>query len=333
MRTGKSLFEATKPFARDSTITSWFHVISTALLLVATLAGTLWNYHLAGKVCCSVLAGALILRFFVIYHDQQHHAILAHSKLAEGLMRVFGLLVLSPSSIWRSSHNYHHKHNSKLRSAHIGSFPVMTKEQYLNSSKARRFGYLAMRHPLTILFGYFTVFLWGMCLYPFCNQPRKHWDCLLSVTMHGLVWLAVGLNFGAQSLLLSLAIPCLLAHGMGSYLFYAQHNFPDVSYGDREGWTYEKAALESSSCLHMGAIGTWFSASIGLHHVHHLNARVPFYRLAETMAALPELMNPKHTSLRLRDIFSCLQLKVWDVKAQRMLSLREIQAPVLGEAV
>ena len=53
---------------------------------------------------------------------------------------------------------------------------------------------------------------------------------------------------------------------------------------------------------------------------------------AETMAALPELMNPKRTSLRLLDIFRCLQLKVWDVKAQRMISLREIHAPALGEA-
>ena len=330
MRTGKALFEATRPFAKDSSFTSWYHVITTALLLITVMVGTVWNYNLVGKISCSVLAGALILRFFVIYHDQQHNAILARSRVAEGLMRVFGLLILSPSSIWRSSHNYHHKHNSKLRSAHIGSFPVMTKAQYLKSSKSQRFNYLAMRHPLTILFGYFTVFLWGMCLYPFVNQPRKHWDCLLSVAMHGLIWLAVGLNFGGQSLLLTLAIPCLLAHGMGAYMFYAQHNFPDVSYCAREGWTYEKAALESSSHLVTGPIGSWFSANIGLHHVHHLNARVPFYRLAELMAALPELMNPKRTSLSLRDVFACLRLKVWDVEAQRMISLREIHAPAGG---
>jgi len=330
MRTGKELFDATKPFAKDSTVTSWWHVVSTAILLFAALTGTLWNFILAGKICCSVLSGALILRFFVIYHDQQHKAILAHSRLAEGLMKVFGLLALSPSTIWRSSHNYHHKHNSKLRSAHIGSFPVMTKEQYLKSSKSQRLGYLAMRHPLTILFGYFTVFIWGMCLYPFFNQPRKHWDGLLAVTVHGLIWLGVGLCFGGQGLLLALVIPCLLAHGMGAYMFYAQHNFPDVSFSDRAGWTYEKAALESSSYLETGPIGAWFSANIGLHHIHHLNARVPFYRLTETMAALPELMNPKRTSLSLSDVLRCLRLKVWDVKAQRMISLREIHAPVVG---
>lgn len=326
MRTGKELILATKPFAKDSPLRSWFYVLSTLALLLAALAGTIWNINLSMQIVCSLLAGPLILRFFVIYHDQQHHAILAHSRIAEFLMKIFGLFILSPSSIWRSSHNYHHKHNSKLRSAHIGSFPVMTKEQYLKSSTSERFNYLAMRHPLTILFGYFTAFLWGMCLYPFFNHPRKHWDCLLSIGLHSLIWVAVGWHFGGLGLLLTLAIPCLLAHGMGTYLFYAQHNFPDVSFSDTAGWTYEKAALESSSYLVTSRIGAWFSANIGYHHVHHLNARVPFYRLPELMAALPELMNPKRTSLNPLEIFRCLRLKVWDVENQRMIGLREIHA-------
>src|SRR6185436_20997034 len=110
--------------------------------------------------------------------------ILSKSRLAEGLMRVFGILSLSPSSIWRSSHNYHHKHNSKLRSAHIGSFPIMTRAEYLASSKGVRFRYLFMRHPLTILFGYVFVFLHGMCLYPFMSKPREHFDCLTAFVVH-----------------------------------------------------------------------------------------------------------------------------------------------------
>src|SRR5476649_1693139 len=115
----------------------------------------------------SLLSGLLSLRLFVIYHDQQHHAILPKSRLAEFFMRIFGIWALSPSSIWRSSHDHHHKHNSKLRGSHIGSFPIMTKAQYWKSSKAQRFEYLFMRHPLTILFGYPIVFLYGMCLSPF----------------------------------------------------------------------------------------------------------------------------------------------------------------------
>src|SRR5690606_35164055 len=105
-------------FAKDSSARSWWHVLSTGFLLLAALAGTLWNFHPAAKVVCSVLSGLLILRFFVIYHDQQHHAILPKSRLAELLMRGFGIYSLSASSIWRSSHNHHHNHNSKLRGSH-----------------------------------------------------------------------------------------------------------------------------------------------------------------------------------------------------------------------
>lgn len=325
MRTGHELIVATKPFAIDFTKKSWWSVLSTGLLLAASLGGTLWGFHLAGKLACSVLSGLLILRFFVIYHDQQHHAILPKSRLAERLMRIFGILSLSPSSVWRSSHNYHHKHNSKLRSAHIGSFPVMTRAEFLKSSRGTRFKYLFMRHPLTILFGYIFAFLWGMCLYPFFNQPREHRDCLIAFLVHVLIGVIITYTFGWTALLLTQTLPHFIACAIGTYLFYAQHNFPDVSFFDRAGWAYEKAALESSSFLKTGPVMAWFTANIGYHHIHHLNARIPFYRLPEVWGHFPELQKPKTTSLSPLQIFRCLRLKVWDVEAQRMVGFREIR--------
>jgi len=324
MRTGKELILATRPFAKESSARSWWSVLSTGALLAGAIAGTLWNFHLAGRIVCSALAGLLILRFFVIYHDQQHHAILAHSRVAEWLMRAFGILALSPSSIWRSSHNYHHKHNSKLRTAHIGSFPVMTRAEYLKSSRATRFKYLFMRHPLTILFGYVFAFLWGMCVYPFLNQPREHADCLAAFVLHAALGVTLVWFFGWPALVLTLVVPLFIASAIGTYLFYAQHNFPDVSFYDRAGWAYEKAALESSSFMKTGPIMAWFTANIGYHHIHHLNARIPFYRLPEVLGAIPELKSPKTTSLHLLDIIRCLRLKVWDVEAQRMIALRDL---------
>jgi len=327
MRTGKDLILATKPYAADSTARSWWYVLSTAAFLAASLAGTLWNFHPVGKLACSVLSGLLILRLFVIYHDQQHHAILPKSRLAEGLMRIFGILSLSPSSIWRSSHNYHHKHNSKLRSAHIGSFPIMTRAEFLRSSKAVRFRYLFMRHPLTILLGYVFVFLHGMCLYPFTSKPREHYDCLIALFTHLVVAVTLTWLFGWTALLLTLIFPHFIACAIGTYLFYAQHNFPGVSFCDRAGWAYEKAALESSSFMKTGPIMAWFTANIGYHHIHHLNARIPFYRLPEVKNAIPELRTPKTTSLKPMEIIRCLRLKIWDVDAQQMIGLRNIHAP------
>ena len=318
MRTGKELILATKPFAADSTARSWWYVLSTAFLLLACIAGTLWNFNLTGRILCSLFSGLLILRFFVIFHDQQHHAILPHSRLAEWLMRIFGILVLSPSSIWRSSHNHHHNHNSKLLGSHIGSFPIMTSARYLKSSRIKRFNYLFMRHPLTMLFGYVFVFLYGMCLYPFINNPREHYDCLIAFVLHLAISAAVAFFLGWPALLLTIIIPHFIADAMGTYLFYAQHNFPGVSFNDNAGWTYDKAAMESSSYMKTGPVMAWFTANIGYHHIHHLNARIPFYRLPEVSKAIPELQTPKITTLFPTDIIRCLRLKVWDVDSQQM---------------
>jgi acyl-lipid omega-6 desaturase (Delta-12 desaturase) len=325
VRTGKDLILATKAFAVDSTARSWFYVLSTALLLAAAIAGTLWNFDVACRIVCSVLSGLLILRFFVIYHDQQHHAILPRSRLAEMLMRIFGILALTPSSIWRSSHNHHHKNNSKLRSSHIGSFPIMTRANFLSSSRAKRFKYLFMRHPFTILFGYVFVFFHGMCVYPFFSKPREHFDCLIAFVAHLVIAAAIVCLFGWVGLILTVLIPCFIADAVGTYLFYAQHNFPSVSFNDNAGWTYDKAALESSSFMKTGPIWAWFTGNIGYHHVHHLNARIPFYRLPEAVNGIPELKNPRTTSLHPMEIIRCLRLKVWDVESQRMVGLGNIK--------
>ncbi|TDU66075.1 omega-6 fatty acid desaturase (delta-12 desaturase) [Prosthecobacter fusiformis] len=320
-RSGPELVLATKPFAVDSTARSWWYVLSTAGLLAAAVAGTLLAPHVLLKVASSVLTGLLLLRLFVIYHDQQHHAILPKSKAAEWFMWVFGILSLSPSSIWRASHNHHHNHNSKIKGSHIGSFPIMTREHFEKAPKSARWLYLFMRHPLTILFGYLTIFLHGMCLRPFVMKPREHWDCFISVLVHaGIAGCLIGFA-GWQAWLLTQIIPHFIASAIGSYLFYAQHNFPGVAFYDKSGWTYDRAALESSSYMKMGPVMAWFSANIGYHHIHHLNARIPFYRLPEVLEALPEMRNPKVTTLKPFDMYRCLSLKVWDTKQQRMVAL------------
>jgi acyl-lipid omega-6 desaturase (Delta-12 desaturase) len=320
-RTGKDLILATRPYAVDHTLTSWWHILSTVALLLLALMAAFFNSHSAAGIAFSIFAGLFLLRLFVIYHDQQHHAILPKSRVMEIFMRLFGIYALSPSSIWRSSHNHHHKHNSKIKGAHIGSFPIMTKAQYAKSSGPARLAYLAARHPLSILFGYLTVFLYGMCLKPFLSKPREHFDCLIALVLHLGFGISLIHFFGWQAWLLVQVIPHFITYAIGTYLFYAQHNFPGVAFYDRAGWTYEKAALDSSSYMKLGPVMAWFTANIGYHHVHHLNARIPFYRLPQVQREMPELRHPKTTSLNPFEIRRCLRLKVWDVEAQRMVGL------------
>ncbi len=326
-RTGAALILATKPFAADHTPQSWWVVLSTLFFLTLALLGALGIFLPSEglgfliSLLFSVISGLLLLRLFVIYHDHQHRAILGKSPLASLLMKVVGILTLSPTSIWTSSHNHHHHHNSKLRGSNIGSFPVMTKANFLKSSSKERAFYLFMRHPLTICFGYLFIFLYGMCLYPFFDKPRAHGDCLLAFLLHLAIGCALFFSFGWQALILCQTLPLFISGGLGSYLFYAQHNFPSVAFHDKAGWTYEKAALESSSYMRTGRIMGWFTANIGYHHIHHLNALIPFYRLPEVFAAIPELRDPKTTSLAFSEIVRCLKLKVWDVESQRMVGV------------
>ncbi len=318
---GRELILATKRYAKDSTVESWWHVLSTAVLTLAALAGTHWNFNLPARAVCSVLSGLLLLRFFVIYHDQQHHAILPRSRVAHAFMRLFGIFALSPSHVWRSSHNHHHNHNSKLRGSHIGSFPIMTKSQYLNSPAPVRRAYLFTRHPLTILFGYVFVFLLGMCLIPFVKNPKRNYDGLIALLLHVAIAVALVHYWGWLALILTQTIPHFILYAMGTYLFYAQHNFPGVAFNDKAGWTYDKAAIESSSFMETSELMAWFTANIGYHHIHHLNARIPFYRLPQVAREMPELSTRRSTSLHPLEILRCLRLKVWDVDLQRMVGL------------
>lgn len=316
-----TLHARTKAFAKDNPILSWWHIVSTALMLALALAITFPFAPLWVRIPGSLLSAFLLVRLFVIFHDQQHRAILPKSRLAEMFMRGFGMCSLCPSTVWRSTHDDHHFHNCQLRIKNIGSFPIMTRERFESSTTADKLKYLFMRHPLTLLFGYVTVFFYSMTLVPALTTPRRHWDAWPAVVIHFGLAAALVLKFGWLALVLTMVIPFFIAGALGAYLFYAQHNFPGVVLRDEAGWTYEGAALDSSSHLKTGPILSWFTGNIGYHHIHHLNHRIPFYRLPEVYRAIPELRAAKTTTLNPSDIFRCLRLKVWCVTSQQMVRL------------
>lgn len=327
MLQGKELILATKPFAKEIRSKSWMHLwIVLAVVAVAQglvfLAPWLWL-----RIVGSLLHSLVLVRLFIMYHDYLHHAILQKSKLANFIMTCAGLYMLTAPSIWKKSHDFHHKHNSKLISSDIGSYPIAHKEQFLNMPTSERRLYLLTRHWLTMVLGYFTFFLFGITISSFINEPKEHKDSLLALVLHVGLTLFLILQFGWLTWLLALAGPFLLTFAIGAYLFYAQHNFPAAEFViNNDKWAYEKAALTSSSYMKLGPVMQWFTGNIGFHHIHHLNARIPFYRLPEAYKALPELRQAKATSLKPKDILACLRLKVWDEDRQRMIGFKELKA-------
>jgi len=318
------LILATKKYASEDRFKSWVFTISTLLFLGLSMIGALYSFPLAIRIICSLLTGLLLLRMFMLYHDYLHKAILKRSFIAKTIFTLYGLYTLNPPSIWKRSHDYHHKHNSKLHTSNIGSFPVLTRKAFLDLSKRERRNYLFIRHPFTIAAGYIFAFTWGMCMLSLIRNPTKHWDSALALIFHYGVGIVIFISFGWLSFLLAFLIPAIVSSGIGSYLFYAQHNFPTTTFEEKDNWTYAKAALQSSSYMKMNPIMKWFTGSIGYHHIHHINALIPFYRLKEVHEAFPEFQSAKTTSLNPKEMWRCLEVKVWDADQNRMLKLSEL---------
>jgi omega-6 fatty acid desaturase (delta-12 desaturase) len=324
---GNELVAVTRRFAQEDRGRSAWYVLSTFawLALAAAVAARAPWWPL--RLLASVIEGLIIVRAFILAHDFQHGAILRRSKLGAAIFFVYGVLVLTPPRVWRATHNYHHAHTAKIVGAQIGSFPVMTVEMWRRASRGKRLAYAFARHPLNILFGYVTIFLLGMCVGSFVRSPRENWDSAVAVVVHVALLIGLTLLFGPSVTLFALVLPLAIACAAGSYLFYAQHNYPTIHIQPRQTWSFARAALESSSYLAMGPVMSWFTGEIALHHVHHLNAAIPFYRLREAMAAIPELQLPPATSLGFRDVRACLRLKLWDPVTKSMVGYPS-EAPV-----
>lgn len=322
-RTGKELLIASKKYAEEDRLVSWWHLVSTiAACIICFALASLSLIPMYVSLPFSILTGLVMVRLFILYHDYLHGAILRNSILANGLMYFYGMLVMSPPAMWKHTHDSHHKNNCKEFGHEVGAFPLMTTEAYNSASWGKRLGYRVIRSPFIILFGYFTSFFWNKSLRKFIESPAKNYSAGLTILFHVSLLVLVGI-YSIKALVLGLAVPLFLASSFGTYLFYAQHNFPTMSRREGSEWDYIYAALQSSSYMKMNPVMQWFTGNIGFHHVHHLNSKIPFYRLPEAMREMKELQNPSVTSLKPADIFRCLRLKLWDQKTKRLMSFRE----------
>ena len=323
LRIGKDLIKATVPYTEESVKVSWWYVGSTFTMLAAalTVAGVApwWPVRLL----FALLASLLMVRAFITYHDYMHRAILLRSRVAWVLFRVYSALALTPPRSWKASHNYHHGHVGQVSASSIGAFPIMTTQMWQEASRATRTSYRIVRHPLTVVAGYITIFFFSITLLPLLKDPLRHWDALLALVGH-IAFIAVLWIFGGfDTAFFVVLLPMTLASALGSYLFFAQHSFKRMHILSPEAWTYYRAAMESSSYMHLNKVMQWFTGNIGFHHIHHLNVRIPFYRLPEVMAAIPELQSPVTTTLSPRDIRDCFRCCLWDEDRQRVVTYRE----------
>jgi len=323
LRIGKDLVNATVPFTEESVTVSWWYVGSTFVMLAGALAGAGLAPWWPLRLLFSLPAAMLMVRAFITYHDYMHRAILARSRVAWILFRVYSALALTPPRSWKKSHNYHHGHVGQIAGSSIGAFPIMTTKMWREASRGERTKYRIIRHPLTVLAGYVTIFLFSITLLPLLENPARHWDSFLALAGHVALVAVLWIFGGFDTAFFVVLLPMAIASALGSYLFFAQHSFKRMHILTPEAWTYYRAAMESSSYMHLNRVMQWFTGNIGFHHIHHLNVRVPFYRLPEVMEAIPELQSPVTTTLSPRDIRDCFRCSLWDEDRQRVVSYRE----------
>jgi len=335
-RAGAALIRQTKPYSEEVIGTTWRLMATTLLAWAATLSVALFAPYWPLQLAAGIITGLIIVRMFIFFHDWLHGALFRgkgwHARLGTVVMNFVGWYVMSPAPVWRETHDYHHRNNARMLGASIGSYPTVTTTMWRMMTPTQRRWYRFGRHPLTMLFGYVTLFMGGMCIASFVRQPKTHWQGPAALLTHFALIGLVGWFVSPLAALFGVIVPSFVSSAAGAYLFYAQHNFPGIELKDRREWTYHHAALKCSSMFDMSPVMHWFTGNIGYHHIHHLNHKIPFYRLPEAMAAMPELQSPYRTTWRPSDVWACLRLKVWDAKQGRLITWAELEEARQPEA-
>jgi omega-6 fatty acid desaturase (delta-12 desaturase) len=307
---------------------SVFELVVTIVPLIVLWAAMWWALSVSYWLCLllAVPAAGFLVRLFMIQHDCGHGAFFRHRFLNDWVGRVIGVLTLTPFHFWKRTHSIHHATSGNLERRGTGDITTLTVAEYLALPRWRRVAYRVYRHPL-IMFGigpgYLFIFQHRLPV-GLMRAGKAPWistmatNGAIATCVATMIWMV-----GAGPFLLVHLPITLLGASIGVWLFYVQHQFEDTHWFDNRNWNLSDAALYGSSYYDLPAVLRWFTANIGVHHVHHLCSRVPFYRLQRIMRDHPDLRS--FGRLTLLESFKCVRLSLWDENSERLVSFRELR--------
>ncbi len=315
----------------------WRTAVDIATSIVPYLALSVVMYLLLDVSYWLVLAVAIpaagfLLRTFILFHDCTHGS-LFRSRRANNLWgMVLGLVVMHPFHNWRWHHASHHGSAGDLDRRGTGDVPTMTAAEFRDASTGKKIGYWLFRHPI-VMFGIGPI--WSLVIGPrfMPKNPSKQMFRSVLLTNAAIVVMVVGFSvlLGPWHYFLLQAPTVFLAGTAGVWLFYVQHQFEDVYWENSDTWSYQEAALQGSSYLRLPQPLQFFTGNIGLHHVHHLNARIPNYNLQR--AHDENEMFQQVPVLTFWDGIKCTRLKLWDVQNKRLITFPEYRRQLREERV
>ena len=325
----RELLKALAPYRVSSFKRSIWELFVTlipfvALWICAWLALSV-SYWLTLAIC--VLAGTFLVRFFLIQHDCGHGAFFKSKKTNNWVGRILGVITLTPYDIWRRSHAIHHASSGNLDERGVGDIDMLTVREYRGLSPAKRFGYQVYRSaPVLFIIGpAYQFFVRNRLPFMFDSDHRSYWISAMGTNFSIAVMVAIAAYYLGLGAFLAVHVPItVVAASIGVWMFYVQHQFENTFWESEEKWVMYEAALKGSSHYDLPAPLAWLTANIGVHHVHHLASRIPYYRLQDVMRDFPELVNIRR--LTLMESFSCIKLRLWDEDSRRLVSFSQAQA-------
>ncbi len=319
--------EALAPYAEPRLRRS---LVDLATSIVPYLALSAAMYFLLGVSTLLVLilalpAAGFLVRVFVVFHDCAHRSLLPSKRANAWVGAFLGLFVMSPYRRWGHDHAVHHASSGDLDRRGIGDLPTLTITEYRARAWRGRFAYRAIRNPL-VMFGFGPIFamMIGPRIATRAQRPRMRHSVLSTDLVLAGVIAALCLLIGWRDFVIVWAPAALLAGSVGIWLFYVQHQFEDAYWQGGEEWSYADAALRGSSYLKLPQPLQFFTGNIGLHHVHHLNARIPNYNLQRAHDENP--MFHGVPTLSLWDGLGAVRLKLWDDQQGKLVTFADARA-------
>ena len=329
----RRLAQALIPYREPISVRSVLEIGITAgpfaILWVAIWAAVEAGYWIG--LLLAVPAAGFLVRLFMIQHDCGHGSFFRHRLANDWVGRVIGVVTLTPYDFWRRAHALHHAGSGNLDRRGIGDIDTLTVREFLALPKGRRLFYRFYRHPV-VMFGIGPAYLFILRHRLPMGLMRNGWqpwisamatNLAIAVLVMTIIWL-VGIG---PFLLVQLPIT-LLAASIGVWLFYVQHQFEYTFWAHDRDWNFHKAALLGSSHYDLPAVLRWFTANIGVHHVHHLCSCIPYYRLPEVLRDHPQLSTVGR--LTLLQSLRCVRKVLWDESRRKLVSfseVREIRSP------
>lgn len=317
-----------QPYRQPDDRRSAAETILTLGLLVGlwTLMWFAVSYSVLLALGLSVPAALMMVRLFVIQHDCGHGSMFTTSKWNDRVGRALGVITLTPYDYWRRSHAIHHAGSGNLDRRGVGDIDTLTVKEYLALSRIGRLKYRLYRHPL-VMFGLGPAFIFMLehrLPVSALRDGVMSWTSVMLTNLAiVLMWIALGMLVGFKAFLIIHLPVMLIGASIGVWMFYVQHQFNPTEWDHAPDWEREHSALHGSSFYDLPQPLMWFTGNIGIHHVHHLSSRIPFYRLPQVLRDFPELTQIGR--LTLWESIRCVPLALWDEERRRLVSFRTLR--------